>query len=81
MVRTQIQLPDELYQKAKKLAESKEISFAELARHGLEYITSVYPSTEKAVSPWKLLPPQRLGWKGLSHKEIKEKIQDDSIRQ
>ena len=42
MVRTQIQLPDDLYARAKKLCESREISLAEMARRGIEYILSVY---------------------------------------
>ena len=38
MTRTQIQLPDELYRRAKALAADREISLAELVRNGLEYM-------------------------------------------
>ena len=41
MVRTQIQLPDEVHMRAKKICEAREISFAELARRGIEYILGV----------------------------------------
>lgn len=42
MTRTQIQLPDDVYDRARKVCKSREISLAELARRGLEYILSVY---------------------------------------
>ena len=51
MTRTQIQLPDELYWRAKTLAGYKEVSLAELIRNGLEYIIRVSPvpsATSKA---------------------------------
>ena len=35
MTRTQIQLPDDLYQRAKEFAADREISLAELIRNGL----------------------------------------------
>lgn len=38
MTRTQIQLPDELYRRAKALAADREISLAELVRNGLEHM-------------------------------------------
>jgi hypothetical protein len=43
MVRTQIQLPDELYGKARQLAEEKEISLAEVVRRGLEHLLRINP--------------------------------------
>jgi len=42
MVRTQIQLPDEVYARAKQVCQTREIPLAELARRGIEYILSVY---------------------------------------
>ncbi len=61
MIRTQIQLPDALYREAKRVAEEREISFAEVVRRGIEYITRVYPSTDTAEEPWSLPTPRRLG--------------------
>ena len=44
MTRTQIQLPDDLYRRAKALAADREISLAELVRNGLEYmLTALTP--------------------------------------
>ena len=75
MVRTQIQLPDELFARARKLCESREISLAELARRGIEYILSVYPQEPVDRQEWTLPKPRPLGWQGLSDPEIKEQAQ------
>ena len=52
MIKTQIQIPDDLYWRVKKLAAQREWSFAEVARRGLEYVVSVYP--EETVQNWEL---------------------------
>lgn len=75
MTRTQIQLPDETYARAKKLCEAREIPLAELARRGIEYILSVYASEADAKRAWELPKPRNLGWKGLNHAEIKAEAQ------
>ena len=54
MVRTQIQLPDALYQRARQFAADREMSLAELARRGLEILLERYPSTEAPAKKWKL---------------------------
>lgn len=72
MIRTQIQLPEDIYRRAKRLADAREISLAELARRGLEYILSVYPAETKGTDEWQLPKPMRLGWKGLSDRELAE---------
>ncbi|MGI8603187.1 MAG: antitoxin [Verrucomicrobiales bacterium] len=75
MTRTQIQLPDDVYARARKVCKSREISLAELARRGLEYILSVYAAEPGATGEWQPPKPRRLGWKGLSDAEIKEQAQ------
>jgi hypothetical protein len=75
MTRTQIQLPDDVYDRARKVCKSREISLAELARRGLEYILSVYATQPSLVGDWQPPKPRRLGWKGLSDAEIKEQAQ------
>ena len=55
MIRTQVQLPDELYEQARRLAEQKEISLAEVVRRGLEHLLTIYPVGRH--SNWKLDPP------------------------
>lgn len=75
MTRTQIQLPDDVYERARKVCKSRQISLAELARRGLEYILSVYAPEPDAVEDWQPPKPRALGWKGLNDAEIKEEAQ------
>jgi hypothetical protein len=75
MVRTQIQLPDEVHMRAKKICEAREISFAELTRRGIEYILSVYAEGAGHPGNWQPPTPRRLGWKGLSDVQIKAQAQ------
>ena len=55
MVRTQIQLPDNLYKEIKRIADERELSLAELARRGLEYMVSIsLPARESRKNKWTL---------------------------
>lgn len=56
MIKTQVQIPDQLFHRAKQVAAQNEWSFAETVRRGLEYITSVRPVQGTAGRRWK--PPQ-----------------------
>ena len=60
MVKTQVQIPENLYKEAKRIAREREMSLAEVVRRGLEYMTQVYPplSSSEAWSPPK---PRHLG--------------------
>lgn len=60
MVRTQIQLPDNIYRQAKRIAEQHEISLAEVVRRGLEHMIRVHPVQETA-EQWELPPAKHLG--------------------
>ena len=46
MIKTQVQLPDQLYYKAKAIAEQREWSLAEVVRRGIEYMALAYPVKE-----------------------------------
>ncbi len=63
MIKTQIQLPDQLYEAAKRVAAERELSLAEVIRRGVEYITRVYPPLDPTVSAasWELPPAKALG--------------------
>lgn len=63
MIRTQIQLPDQLYRQAQQLARGREISLAELVRRGLEYMISVAPEAQVTGEAWTLPRPRNLGGK------------------
>ena len=43
MIKTQVQIPDGLYRKAKQIAKEREWSLAEVMRRGLEYMTNACP--------------------------------------
>jgi len=75
MIRTQIQLPDETFARARKVCEAREISLAELARRGIEYILSVYGPEPEAKREWQPPKPRKLGWKGLGDAEMKLEAQ------
>lgn len=75
MTRTQIQLPDEVHARAKRLCQAREISLAELARRGIEHILNVYSSSAVSADEWHLPKPRNLGWKGLTHAQVKEEAQ------
>jgi hypothetical protein len=72
MVRTQIQLPDAVYRRAKRLADEREISMAELVRRSLELLLSQYPGPDRIIKDWRFPTPRKLGWRNLSHVEVKE---------
>ena len=61
MTRTQIQLPDALYARAKRLAERQEMSLAELVRRGLEHMLRVYRAGDDAAPEWRPPEPVALG--------------------
>jgi hypothetical protein len=54
MTRTQIQLPDELYQRAKQFAAEREMSLAEVTRRGLELLLDRYPPAVARREPWRM---------------------------
>lgn len=53
MIKTQVQLPDELYYTAKAIAEQREWSLAEVIRRGLEHMAIAYP-VNKQGTEWTL---------------------------
>ncbi len=56
VIRTQVQLPDELYEKAKRFSREREMSLAEVVRRGLELFLDRYPPPGTAVEPPWVLP-------------------------
>ncbi len=79
MTRTQIQLPDETLARAKKVCEAREISLAELARRGIDYMLSVYAPVTDGQVEWQPPKPRKLGWKGLSDADLKREAQLTNI--
>jgi hypothetical protein len=75
MIRIRIQLPDDLYAEAKQLCEEREMSFAELARRGIEHMLNVLNAGKKSEA-WLPPKPRRLGWSGPSDEEWKRLAQE-----
>lgn len=75
MIKTQIQLPDQMYHALKRLAQRQEWSLAEAIRRGSELLLVRYPTSTQ--EKWTLPQPRSLGWKNLSHSEIKNEILKD----
>jgi hypothetical protein len=77
MIKTQVQFPDCLYREAKRVAREREISFAEVVRRGVEYITRAYPASRKTAREWTLPAARNLGpfkappeaWRTLANEE------------
>lgn len=54
MTRTQIQLPDDLYQRAKAFAAERELSLAEITRRGIELFLDRFPPAGASQGQWQL---------------------------
>ena len=77
MVRTQIQLPDDLYRDLKRLAGQREWTLAETLRRGAELLLERHPGAKGECGGWELPKARDLGWRGLSHAEIRAAAVDD----
>ncbi len=71
MVKTQIQVPEELFRDVRSFAKAREWSLAETFRRGAELLLEVYDESPQD-SPW--VPPVsvKVGWKGLSPAQLRE---------
>ena len=54
MVRTQIQLSDDLYRRAKKFGKAREMPLAEVARRGMELLLERYPAEAESAVSWRM---------------------------
>jgi hypothetical protein len=61
MIRTQIQLPDKLYHRLKRLAESEETSLANIIRKAGEYLIAARPDGGCDTGTWEAPRPRKLG--------------------
>jgi len=78
MTKTQIQVPEELLQRVKALAERKEWSLAETFRRGAELLIDTYPDEIPAASrKWQPPSSATVGWKGLSAEQLRDLAFED----
>lgn len=61
MIKTQVQLPDDLYREVKRIAREREMSLAEVMRRGLEYMVHIYPPLQQPSQEWSPPKPRHLG--------------------
>ncbi|WP_295585988.1 antitoxin [uncultured Lamprocystis sp.] len=61
MIETRLQIPDDLYREAERVAREREITLGEVVRRGLEYIVRVYPPVPPTRPEWHPPPPRSLG--------------------
>jgi hypothetical protein len=61
MIKTQVQIPEDLYRETKRVAEEYEMSFAEVVRRSLERTLPAYPPKQAA---WRPPEPLKLGMRG-----------------
>jgi hypothetical protein len=80
MIKTQVQLPDELYYKAKAIADQREWSLAEVVRRGLEHMALTYPVRASA-KQW-VLPVLKSGdfRPNIDQLDLKELAESDELR-
>jgi hypothetical protein len=79
MAKTQIQVPEELFQKLRTFAKQREWSLAETFRRGAELLLQVYPETAaKAPVAWTPPTSNRVGWRGLSADELSDAVFADA---
>ena len=73
MVKTQIQLPEELYRELKQFSAEREWSLAETFRRGAELLLEVYPGAPVG-EPEAWSPPKSLdaGWQGLTAEQLRD---------
>lgn len=77
MTKTQIQLPEELYERVKDFAKEREWSLAETFRRGVEELLRHYPAKPIAQREWHPPKGRNLGYKEMSEDQLKRHAQED----
>lgn len=78
MIKTQIQVPEDLFREVRAFAKRREWSLAETFRRGAELLLQVYPDSVAARgAPWTPPTSSRVGWKGLSAEQLRDAVFSD----
>jgi len=73
MTKTQIQVPEELFEEVRAFAKRREWSLAETFRRGVELLLDVYPDpVGERSATWTPPTSKRVGWKGLSAEQLRD---------
>ena len=79
MVKTQIQVPEELLREVRAFAERREWSLAETFRRGAELLLQVYPDSSTPLQKAWVPPSSRnVGWQGLDAEQLREAAFSDA---
>ena len=74
MIKTQIQIPDDLYRRVKRLAESQEWSLAETLRRAAELLLAVRsPGAGDSRASWQAIP-------GVKHNRVANSFFTNKIK-
>lgn len=80
MTKTQIQVPEELFEKVKSFAKRREWSLAETFRRGAEILIETYPEEgAQASTIWQPPTSSKTGWKGLSAEQLRDLALEEQI--
>lgn len=77
VVKTEIELPDNLYRRAKAAAAERPCSLAELVRKSLENVLGKPASKPPKQEKWEPPKPRDLGWANVHADELKRLAQED----
>jgi hypothetical protein len=81
MTKTQIQVPEDLFNDIKEFARRREWSLAETFRRGAELLLETYPDDAPPASqPWQPPTSRRVGWKGLTTDQLRDLAFQDQTR-
>ena len=78
MKRTQVQIPDPLYQEVKRVARLKDWSISEVFRRAAEQWVAQFPSIKES-GIWELPQPQNMGTPSISPDRWRELLADDEL--
>lgn len=79
MIRTQIQLPDQLYREVQRVARDQEWSITEVIRRGAESVIRAYPALKQKPSEgWKFPPPIRSRMLVHDPAALRDLVQEDA---
>jgi hypothetical protein len=79
MIKTQIQVPEELFRELKSFAKAREWSLAETFRRGAELLLEVYDADPLSpTAPWTPPTSASVGWSGLNPEQLREAAFQDA---
>jgi hypothetical protein len=88
MIRKQVELPDHLYAEAQRISREYEMSFAEVILRGVENLAPSFPPRSGSTPPrkvsskkWSPPKPRDLGFKGLTHQQLKDTAQMSTVEE